>query len=79
MRILIDLYKSADIYGKGSLDRAMDLAKLLSQSYRDCSYDSGGWNEPFTIFLPNTLSIKDSELIKELVKDAGLIICGAEV
>jgi len=69
MKILFDLYKSADLYGKGSLDRAMDLADLLGYEY-----DSGQWGEPFTLFVPDTISLASTDLIKELIKDAGLFV-----
>ena len=61
----IDLYASADNYGKGSLGRAMDVAKLL-----DASYDGGGLNQPFTIFVDSD----KKDIAIDLIKDAGLIL-----
>lgn len=72
IKLYIDLYKSADQFGKGSIGRALDLATLLKVPYY-----SGVWNGPFEIDLSDCK--EDPSLICSLIKDAGLVVMNPDI
>ena len=69
-KMAIDLYKSADVYGKGSIGRAIDITKVVDGA----SYDPGTWITPFYIIVPDD----QEEITRELIKESGLVIAGEE-
>ena len=72
IKLYIDLYKSADQFGKGSIGRALALAQLL-----DAPYYSGVRNGPFEIDLSNCK--EDPSLVCSLIRDAGLVVMNPDI